>query len=70
LRYVTAGFRGHASLTRRREEIVMARAGTHILDSGEAFPTLEMSTVKHGRIVVPKMFERGWVVFLLYRAHW
>ena len=48
----------------------MARAGTHILDSGDAFPSLEMSTVKHGRIAVPKMFERGWGVLLLYRAHW
>lgn len=48
----------------------MARAGTHILDSGEDFPTLEMSTVKHGRIVVPKTFEGGWGVVLVYRAHW
>ena len=48
----------------------MARAGTHILDSGETFPTLEMSTVTHGRIVVPDVFEKGWGVFLVYRAHW
>jgi hypothetical protein len=48
----------------------MARAGTRILDSSETFPTLEMSTVKHGRVAVPKKFEGGWGVLLLYRAHW
>jgi hypothetical protein len=48
----------------------MARAGTHILDSGEAFPTLEMPTVKHGQVVVPKVFDDGWGILLLYRAHW
>ena len=48
----------------------MARAGTHILDSGDTFPTLEMSTVAHGRIVVPNIFEKDWGVFLVYRAHW
>jgi len=48
----------------------MARAGTHILDGGDKFPTLEMSTVKHGHIVVPDVFGDGWGVFLVYRAHW
>ncbi len=48
----------------------MARAGTHILGRGEAFPALEMSTVEHGRIVVPKVFDGGWGVLLVYRAHW
>ncbi len=48
----------------------MARAGTHILDSGQPFPTLEIATVAHGPIVVPNVFERGWGVFLVYRAHW
>jgi len=53
-----------------REEKVMARAGTRILDSGEPLPTLEMSTVAHGRIVVPNVFDSGWGVFLVYRGHW
>ena len=48
----------------------MTRSGTQILDSGEAFPKLEISTVKHGRIVVPKNFDGGWGLFVLYRAHW
>jgi len=48
----------------------MARAGTQVLDSGDRFPTLEMSTVTHGHIVVPEVFGDGWGVFLVYRAHW
>ena len=48
----------------------MARAGTHLLDSGETFPTLEMPTVAHGPIAVPSVFDKGWGVFLVYRAHW
>ena len=48
----------------------MARAGTHILDSGESFPIIEMSTVKHGQVAVPDVFDSGWGVFLVYRAHW
>jgi len=48
----------------------MARAGTRILDSGETFPTLEMATVTHGRVVVPKIFDNDWGVLLVYRAHW
>ena len=48
----------------------MARAGTHILDSGDVFPALEMSTIKHGRIAAPNVFANGWGVFLVYRAHW
>ena len=48
----------------------MARAGTHILDSGDKFPALEMPTVTHGHIVVPDVFDNHWGVFLVYRAHW
>jgi hypothetical protein len=48
----------------------MARAGQHILDSGERFPILEFDTVDHGRVSLPKAFEGGWGVFLAYRAHW
>jgi hypothetical protein len=48
----------------------MARAGARILDSGATLPKIEMSTVKHGRIAVPDVFENGWGLFLVYRAHW
>jgi hypothetical protein len=48
----------------------MARAGQHILDSGQQFPTLEFDTVDHGRISLPKAFQGGWGVLLAYRAHW
>jgi hypothetical protein len=48
----------------------MARTGTHILDSGEPLPSLTMSSVAHGRVVVPDAFGDGWGVLLLYRAHW
>jgi hypothetical protein len=48
----------------------MARAGTHILDSGDAFPTFEMAAVAQSRIAVPNIFDKGWGVFLVYRAHW
>ena len=48
----------------------MTRAGTQILDSGDHLPTIAMATVGHGRIEVPAVFEAGWGVFLVYRAHW
>ena len=48
----------------------MARAGTRILDSGEAFPALEMETVAHGRLSLADAFGDGWGVLLIYRAHW
>jgi hypothetical protein len=48
----------------------MARAGSTILDSGDAFPILSMETVAHGRVSVPEHFGDRWGVFLVYRAHW
>ena len=48
----------------------MARAGSRILDSGEAFPALAMETVAHGRVSLPEAFGDGWGVLLIYRAHW
>jgi hypothetical protein len=48
----------------------MARAGSGWLDSGDAFPMMEMDTVSHGRINAPAAFGDGWGVFLVYRAHW
>ncbi len=48
----------------------MARAGTTILDSGDRFPQLTLTTVNHGRLAVPEALGDGWGVFLLYRGHW
>jgi hypothetical protein len=48
----------------------MAREGSFILDSGDAFPALTMQTVNHGRLTLPEAFGGGWGVFLAYRAHW
>jgi hypothetical protein len=48
----------------------MTRAGTRMLDSGEALPAITMDTVAHGRLELPDAFGEGWGVLLLYRAHW
>lgn len=48
----------------------MARAGSTLLDSGEALPTVTMETVAHGRLSAPEAFGEGWGVLLIYRAHW
>ena len=48
----------------------MTRANPSILDSGDAFPTIEMDTVSHGRIKLPDHWEGDWGVLLVYRAHW
>ena len=53
-----------------REELLMARAGTKILDSGEPLPALTMVSVAHGQVTLPDAFGDGWGVLLLYRAHW
>lgn len=47
----------------------MARAGTP-LDTGDPMPELSFSTLDHGRITVPDVFESKWGVVLLYRGHW
>ena len=57
-------------LRKARRELIMARAGTRILDSGEVLPAITMNTVAHGRISAPERFGSGWGVFLIYRAHW
>ena len=51
-------------------ELLMARAGMRILDSGEPFPALTMETVAHGRLSLPEAFADGWGVLLVYCAHW
>ena len=48
----------------------MTRATPHILDSGDDFPALEMNTVAHARIELPRHWDGNWGVLLIYRAHW
>lgn len=48
----------------------MARVSTHFLDSGDPFVALEMDTVDHGHVRLPDLWEGGWGVILIYRAHW
>ncbi len=48
----------------------MARASARILDAGDAFPSLEMETVKYGPLKLPEWFGGGWGVLLLFRGHW
>lgn len=48
----------------------MARVESRILDSGDAFPALEVETVDHGSIRLPEHWDGGWGVLLIYRAHW
>jgi hypothetical protein len=53
-----------------RKNIIMARAGTKILDTGDILPTFAMETVAHGHLTVPDHFDLRWGVLLIYRAHW
>lgn len=48
----------------------MPRMTTKILDSGEAFPSLEINKVGGGTISLPGDMEGSWGVVLLYRGHW
>jgi hypothetical protein len=48
----------------------MARAGAHIIDSGDHLPSISMQTVAHDRVLLPYWFEEQWGVLLVYRAHW
>lgn len=57
---------GHAG----KERCSVARASARILDAGDAFPSLEMETVKYGPLKLPEWFGGGWGVLLLFRGHW
>ena len=48
----------------------MPRAGTNILDSGDAFPNLEIQRVGGGTIVLPDELAGSYGVVLFYRGHW
>lgn len=48
----------------------MARQGCQALDTGDAFPSLEMDSVGGERIVLPELFSGKWNVLFFYRGHW
>ncbi|MBI3024083.1 MAG: redoxin domain-containing protein, partial [Candidatus Tectomicrobia bacterium] len=41
-----------------------------MLDSGDAFPALEIAKVGGGMISLPGDLKGGWGGVLLYRGHW
>ena len=48
----------------------MPRMTDKMLDSGDAFPDIEIAKVGGGKISLPGEFSGGWGVVLLYRGHW
>jgi peroxiredoxin len=48
----------------------MAQAETVKLDSGSAFPEMELRLVDGSEATIPKDFRGNWLVFLAYRGHW
>ncbi len=48
----------------------MARAECKFLDTGDAFPHMEFSSLDGGTIVLPKDFGERWNVLVLYRGNW
>lgn len=47
----------------------MARQGTHILDTGDAFPEIEMDLVGGGTMKVPADLGDGWKAVLFFRGY-
>ncbi len=48
----------------------MPRMTDKMIDSGDAFPALEVDRVGGGKISLPGDLAGGWGVVLLYRGHW
>ena len=48
----------------------MPRMKDKILDSGEAFPRIEIDQAGGGKISLPDDLADSWGVVLLYRGHW
>ena len=48
----------------------MPRMTDKILDSGEAFPNIEIDQVGGGKISLPGDLAGSWGGVLLYRGHW
>lgn len=47
----------------------MARQGSRILDSGDAFPEIEMNLASGGKMQIPSGLGNDWKVILFYRGH-
>lgn len=48
----------------------MARENVHLLDSGDMFPSLEITTVSGNRLMIPEDLVGKWSVVLFYRGDW
>ncbi len=48
----------------------MARLGSKILDSGDAFPNLILKTIDGGEIRTENRLKSSWNVILFYRGSW
>ena len=48
----------------------MARMDSHILDTNDFFPEMELSLVSGERLKIPHGFGDGYSVFLIYRGYW
>jgi len=48
----------------------MARMNSHILDTNDYFPEMELSLVSGELFRIPEEFGDGYAVFLLYRGYW
>ncbi len=48
----------------------MTKVNDLILDTGDAFPRLEIEKVGGGRIVLPDELGGSWGVVLFYRSNW
>lgn len=48
----------------------MARFDTHLLDSNDRFPNLELSLSTGGKLNFPDELGGDYSVFLVYRGYW
>ena len=48
----------------------MARAGTRILDTGDTFPDLNLTTVDGAEISTRSGLKEAWVALIIYRGVW
>jgi hypothetical protein len=48
----------------------MAREKNGILDTGDTFPTMTLSTLDHGDLQLPTDLGGRWGVLLVYRGQW
>ena len=48
----------------------MAREAVKILDTGDAFPSLDFRLINGERMLVPQDLGKRWRIVLTYRGHW